>query len=412
MIITALSQKERTSSEGLPKFQAGFRPPWELGFVQNQVWNRLFMDTIGYHGPTTLMARNKFERIEIAWDWACVFMFNVGMPILMGKIFNDLYCKKYLASIKIKHKLPLNIPFEALDSAVLNTKKGMQTLQNTLKTPSIKVTRQVAALVLKGKMGILLFDLFFLALKGQAGHWGKLFITEKLSGKKGFSGEFNYTSEAYRKLKSETHEKTKAKKWLVSLGFSIAGFMTLPIIMQHYLKNPSMLKNATLSGKFIQKSIGLLNYHNAIYMSKYLLLWHSIFNGVAPMLLSARDSHEFRERLTKLTALEFFFFIGDDVITGLTAKYLQHKYKAKLKGLPIVEKGLWGFPKGVSMVKLANNPTKHAGYPLALQLTRVSFWTGLISSGLFLGIILNLLNNIYTKRKALKEQAQLQLAGQ
>ena len=58
-------------------------------------------------------------------------------------------------------------------------------------------------------------------------------------------------------------------------------------------------------GKRLFNGIKLLNYHKAIYMSKYLMLWHSIFNFVAPTLLSARDSHEFRERLNKALVKAF-----------------------------------------------------------------------------------------------------------
>ena len=61
------------------------------------------------------------------------------------------------------------------------------------------------------------------------------------------------------------------------------------------------------------------------------------------------------------------------------------------------------------MVRLATHPQNQSGYKLAIKLSRISFWTGLLSSGLLLGALLNLLNNVYTKRKVLKEQAQLQL---
>ena len=76
-----------------PKFNGVSGLPWELGFVQNQVWNRLFMDMVGYHGPTAIMAR------------------------------------KILIPLRIKHNLPLNIPFEMLDAAKLKTEKGLQSLQ-------------------------------------------------------------------------------------------------------------------------------------------------------------------------------------------------------------------------------------------------------------------------------------------
>lgn len=395
------------SGAACPTPRFGSALAWDVRLAQNHVWNRLFIDMFGYHGPSTLVARNKFERIEIAWDWLCWAVFATAMPVLLGKVFNGHYTQRMIRPLSPGYKMPLNIPFEWVDAARLGDPGRLKQLQKALGTKTASQTRLAARRILNGKMLILAADLFFLALKGQAGHWGKNIITPLLSGKHGFTGEFGYTTEEYRRYQSAHHEQNKLKKWLISLAWAGVGLTTLPLAMNAFLKNPNPRKAASGLGRLAARGVKLLNYHQAIYMSKYLIAWHSLFNFIAPSLLAARDRHEFRERLNKALAIEFFFFVGDDLITGLTSSFLQHRNQRGLKGFKITKGRFLGVPKAVAFHHLATHPVSHPGYRLGLALARQSFWVGLVTTALSLGVSLNVLNNIYTKKKVLKEQADL-----
>jgi hypothetical protein len=121
------------------------------------------------------------------------------------------------------------------------------------------------------------------------------------------------------------------------------------------------------------------------------------------MILSSRDKHELRENIVKQAVMDFFYFVGDDLISGVVAKRLQKKYSKQLKGIQLWRKGPWGIPLAApyeQLFKTSQNPAQK----LANQLSRKIFWSGLAGTALCLGIGLTLANNWYTKKRVLEEQ--------
>jgi len=379
-------------------FGAFDRMPWDIWIAQNQVLNREIIDIFGYEIPAISLARNKFERLEKFLDGALWVLIGVCCPILLDKGLNQGWTKGLIKDFKpaflpkpqfqklFNHAKdavyrPVGIPFELLDNAGFKNRfsPGSKAL-DTLSTYGLKsLPEKLAHKILNYKLLILWVDLLVMASKGQIYYWGKNWISEQWSGKKGFVGEFTYATDDYLKRKNAKHEQTKKTKQYLSMVIGYGAASLLPAILLGLLKSKTPTGSKTLIGT-LKKMIPALNYFHVVYMSRWIILWHNFFNWNLLGMIAARDSHELRETAVKTFAADFFFFIADDIFRAGIGKVLQHQYKDKLKGMKLVKKGVLGLPAGISlhefeeMAKKFTRQQQKDILPLSQKLVRVNFW--------------------------------------
>lgn len=207
-----------------------------------------------------IAARNKFERIEVGMGWVgWVVVANI-IPVVLGKYFAKYYNRYLSNSFRLKGQNILDVPLEYCDKALLKNHAHVSKIAKEIGLSNKKRLPQLLHNVLRGKLFIISSSLFFMALQGQGVPWGQNWIVEKLSGKKGYSGEFNYTSEAYRQFKTKTHEKTKWNKLKLSLALGISRMISFPIFIFLALSHPKLAQTMPL--KFVKKYVPYVNYVN------------------------------------------------------------------------------------------------------------------------------------------------------
>lgn len=387
--------------------------------AKNQVLSRLVMEILGYDPWIIALARNKYERYEKLFDTFCRLTIATAAPVFLERALNPILNRRITEKFKLPKGLnPLKMPLELLDKTHFNPNAFVKALPEYTQKglPPIKLTPQqirrlvpmasnIAGLTLFYKLAIVAIDLMLMASKGQLSFWGKNALTERLSGKKGFSGELSIASEALLAKKTEAHEKYKSLKRKLSLAIGYGSTLVLPFIM-HRALTMSKATAKTPLGK-VKGLIPFFNYHNAVYMSKWVVLWHHVFNNISPGLWAARDGDERREHLVKSATYSFFFSAGDDLVTGQYARLLQKANKKKLEGLKLVhKKGPFGFPSALHFHEVYTLTPKTAAQKLANHLAQKTFWFGLLTTAMILGVVTTLLNNWYTMQKVLQEQAQ------
>lgn len=407
-----------------PLFGAG--GSWDTKISQNQLASRLIVEVLGIDPWTIGLARNRYERVEKVWGTFTWLAFGIGLPLAVSLGIRKHYATWFTRSLGLKNLVsPLNISFKTVENASFKPEKLLEALKEAGhgKISFVSFTPQERKTILDkadllrkqiihGKLAVMLTDLLGMAVNGLARHWGKNWITERLSGEKGFSGEFDYTSKTYRQKKSEKYEANKDKNALYSVFLGLGESIAFPLMLFGVLQ--SQKKNGLVGN--LKKLLPAFDYHKGIFMSRWLIFWHGIFGWYLPGLLASRDSHETRELTAQYLALDFFFFVGDHLFETATAmlRQRQHQQKFKAAGVNLVQPfkiGRFSIPMAVPFHHwddiFAKKKVPDEVKKLVLSSARWNFWTGLIGTSLSLGVTLTLLNNWYTKQKALKEQAAL-----
>jgi len=367
--------------------------PMTVYLERNQVLNRVVMDVFGWGGPGIVFARNFYERVEKSLDVGSWLVAGVTFPLLLDRLVNRNYTRRLLNQFpKLflnKKATPLGMPFEWFGK--LNTLTGKQLTAYGLKALPQKLARHI----FKAKVFyILLPDMLLMASKGQGYFWGKNAITEFLTHKKGFVGEFNYAKDDYLKLKSQNYEKTKKKRMLTSFVIGYGSALALPLLIWSFARSTAKKGPVAL----IKKLIPAFNYTDTIFMSKWVLTWHTFFNWNIPSILSSRDSHEFRENFVKTSVVLGIYSIGDDIIGGGFAKML-NRYATRHWKAPILspKKGLFGMPQLMPLDEIIQ---KYGVKSKAYKLARLNFWVGIFGVCVAINSILPILNNYYTRKKS------------
>ena len=417
LAITPLKTSQTTSpkraySAATGAQQFGSALPWDVALSRYHLANRFVLNFFGVAVWDIGFSRNKYERLEHVLSLANVWAFGIGLPILIQLA----WCKKLTQQLQNQFRLsktakPFEIPFEYLEHHQF---KKITAGKNILLKPfgitgANKLNPAFQRAVLKGKIAFLLFDMLALALRGILFYYGRNWLTEKLSGKKGFSGEFKIASDAYLKQQSQGYETNKKFRQKLSILLSIAGSAAFPFILYGLLKSKQSASTKSVIGK-LKSLVPHFNYSNVVYLSKYALMWQVFWNWNLSGFMAARDKHERREHIVKSVITDFFFFIGDDYISGGLAKWLQTKYKKQLKNIKLVEskRGLFGNIQAIELSKLYNIASTlkdNQQKKILLKLGRTIFGAGLLGTSLCLGIFMTLANNWYTKQKVLQEQA-------
>ncbi len=398
---------KKTVRFGALNSTAAASSPFWVQLHKNELLNRFAIDTLGYSSWSVIIARNKYERLENALDWGGWLLAGLALPYVIERGVNRLYHSKLAKKFKhrgviknVKNKQTLlSMPFQWLDKTAkkqLNNKSGKAAAVYGIKNFK-KMTPKLANAVMWGKLLILWIDLLLLAGKNQGYAWVKNWLTEKLSGKKGFSGEFKYASNDYLKQQSQKYEQSKKKRKIISLSIGFGGALLFPLALLAVLK----IKGKSSASKWLKNKVKAFNYTDAIFMSKWVLLVSNLTNWAPATILSSRDKHEMREKITKMLVFDALFFLGDDLISGVTAKLLSKNKKLETV---IVKKGkTLGLPRLVPLHEVYQK-TGFNKKSLAYRLARNSFITGLLGTAAALGIAMPLLNFYFTKKKVLKEQ--------
>lgn len=382
--------------------------PWDVALSRYHLANRFVLNFFGVAVWDIGFSRNKYERLEHVLSLVNVWAFGIGLPILIQLA----WCKKLTQQLQKQFRLsktakPFEIPFEYLEHHQF---RKITAGKNILLKPfgitsANKLNPAFQRAVLKGKIAFLLFDMLALALRGILFYYGRNWLTEKLSGKKGFSGTLEYANDDYRKKVSQNYDDKKKKRLLQTTYISLIGSIILPIAMQATLLSKAKVGQGVLG--LFKQVIPKFNYTSAVYMSKWVMLYSMLFHYHLPKLMFSRDKHEFRENLVRSVVYDMFYFIGDDIFSGLASKYFQKVNRKKLGNFKIMkERKFLGFkfPSAVSFFQVfqqvGQNPKN-----LAFKLARKSYWLGFIGTTACLGVSLPLLNMWYTKKRVMQEQS-------
>lgn len=394
-------------------FSAGKVPniPWDIQLARNPQLNRLFIDAFGSVPWQLLIVRNEFERLEHILSLANFIAIGTIAPILLGKLANNLLTPKLQKQYKLSHKgSPLSLPFEWLEPQMRRKRLVTSATKAELEKYGLKSIRQLtpklANHIAKIKIGIILLDLLLVCTKGQTYNWLKNWMTEKLSGRSGFSGIFNEANAAYVKQKSERYNKDKKKRFIASLAIGYGSALALPLALMAIYRSPRKLGQG-LMGK-AKQFLPWFNYTNVVYMSKFILFWEVLSSYNFPALISARDSNEFREKLTKGLVFDFFYFVGDDLLSGKFAQTMQRQYKKQLGAIQLFETRKitrnFSIPKAKSYLSIFERVAGNKNH-IAFKLAKKTFWAGMVGTTLALGILTPLLNIYYTRAKVRRETA-------
>lgn len=373
--------------------------------------NRSVIDLLGYEPWVIGFSRNNMERIEKALDGLAWFTIGLGLPLLIQKPLSGLY-ERFL-----KNRFDLNPEARLLETPFAQ-------LANENREPShpkgkalashfgLKDASKVGALakwVSRFKLAIVAVDLFFMAAKGSIYFWGRNELTEKLSDKKGFFGEMTTATTAQLKDNVKDYESAKSFNQLLTGVFSVLGVIGLPLMLGVLLKNSAKVGSGVV-GK-MKKLLPAFDYHNKIYMSKWVMFWSNLFTWNLTGYLAARTPNEKREHIVKSIIMDSMMFVGDSVIAGTAGWWMGRHKKVKqvLGDLKLFKRGVWGIPVERSIIEIQKEAAKISDDALKVadKLARRNFRTGLVGTSLVLGIGTTLANNHYTKLKLISQQRKM-----
>lgn len=413
--------------------------PFSVLFQNNQLINRSYIELLGYAPPTIALARNRYERYEKALDEACWLLLAVVGPVIIERVLSQRVTTSFRQDPKLAKyftDLPKYTPenglFRRLHQAISHMGKNSplrvqwQWLQQqAMPITDTEINRQrvkdlgvksLSALqemvkdsyarkrLIRSKMAVVVLDLVLMATSNFISQWGKNALTERLSHQSGFSGTLNYASKAYQSEKNKTYQQEKDKRWKQSLGVAVG---VITGISSFILGGISVKGTGKLKQAWRNSVSSLFNYSNGIFMSKWLTLFGGFGTWLILGMLAARDQNELREHVIKTGVLAATYTVGDDLLSGLGAKFLQGKKVVKQAGVNVVKDGLFGLPDSVKLqellveLKAKGMDETHKVYKLA----KANFWFGLAGAALMTGAAVPLLNNWYTKKKVLAEQA-------
>ncbi|MBX2859599.1 MAG: hypothetical protein KTR14_00060 [Vampirovibrio sp.] len=433
-----------TSLETSPAFGAtvgASTVPFSVIFQNNQLLNREFIDVFGLQVTSQFAIRNHYERLEKFLHSCLWWGLGLTAPILLERLISRRFSNNLRRDPKHRHlfkdpeSIPkpayqgawyqklaqyignlgkdsiLRFPFEWFDPSKSDATKTNPSHFNRLAedlgfkdTHALKTflaNKAVKSRILKGKFGIMTLDLLAMMSVGQLQAWAKNAMTEKLSGRQGFSGEFTYTSDAYLTDTNQNYQAEKGKRFWqgMAAGF-LGGVVAIPAVLWTGLK----AKQSKGLARVVKNVIPHFNYHNGIFMSRWLILASAIFNGIIPQLMAARDGQEKREMLINTGAIFFFFMVGDSLYSGLRANHLQKKVDKLFPDLKakLVQRGVWGLPAQTPLREIVDSVGKdHLLYKMA----RRNYWSGLVATCLGVGLVLPLLNYRFTKHKVMQDQS-------
>ncbi|MDJ0625962.1 MAG: hypothetical protein QNJ31_06315 [Candidatus Caenarcaniphilales bacterium] len=341
---------------------------------------------------------------------ATAFWLIVGflLPTVLQKKLIVPEITKYLKSkYKITNNKPIETPFAHLDKGFLKKENNLKNLSDSLGFKgSRKKLRSLANSIFKGKMFIMVLDYLFLWLCTQTFLRFRNWWTEKASGKEGYSGEFTYATEEYSKAKAEELKSSESLRHKLATVVGLLGNLSIALLCGLTLKSTSPIGKGLFGN--LKKLTPAIEYHEGIYMSKWLLMFQTIFNyNLGAIFFFIRSINEMRDSLLKMLTFDFLFYIGDDLFGGIAANYFEKKHKNKLQGIQLTQEGFAGFKTAKPLHKIVKEiqqkQLSSSVKEIAEKLARTNFRIGIGVSAFLLGLMVTTINVLSTKAAIKKE---------
>ncbi|MFM7469600.1 MAG: hypothetical protein ACKO37_08895 [Vampirovibrionales bacterium] len=389
----------------------------------NRVWGQAVMETLGYEPLCVATARNRIERGERIADWAYWFGLGISLPLLLekhaarplGNSLRQAFGLVLHQGRKATETSLLHIPLQWVDAAKTSTqhipKESLSRMAQQLQLPSSQLeglmkNPSFKAMLARRKTQLMAIDMGTLALKGHVFFVAKNFLSNHFSGKSGFSGEFNYTEESFRKDSSKEFQAHVKRRWMTGAGIGIALSTGFPALV--YAVNQAKQGHLTGLQSILHRLKPLtkwVEYTEGTFMPRMVVFLTDLANYTLPMLLASRDKHELRESALRALAFDGFYFLGSGAVSASVGNMLQKRLNSSISILehhPNMPKWLSTQPKSLASVyrevseslntQDRNIISKHPAY----QAARKAMWAGMIASGIALGGAVPLLNNWLT----------------
>lgn len=146
-----------------PRFAATNALPWDIRLSQNQLLNRLFIESIGSFPWNIGLARNKYERLEQVISIANYLLAGIALPLGLEWAFKNKYTKHLRKRFNLSHNAnPLALPFELLERNGYEALKRSPEAAQKLKAYGLESAKQLTPELLKrvklAKAQIILVD--------------------------------------------------------------------------------------------------------------------------------------------------------------------------------------------------------------------------------------------------------------
>ncbi|HEY9686025.1 MAG TPA: hypothetical protein V6C52_03525 [Coleofasciculaceae cyanobacterium] len=382
--------------------------------MKNEVMNREAIDWLGYEPWVILFARNKFEKLERFLDGFAWLTIGIILPVLVQKPFKTWYTGRLQKQFPCKNPELLATSLKDLERSAWATTEGKRALAEKLGLEARHIEQHLPALVnkiIKARLAMLTIDLALMASKGVLFFWGRNALTEHLSHKPGFSGEFNVATQEQLATNTQDYQENKAKNKRLTATIAVFSVISLPLILLGLLKSPAEAGKGVI-GK-LKKLLPAFDAYKAVYVSKWVIFWDSFFNWNLGGFLAARSANEKREQVVRSVVFDSLCFVGDAILAGFAGKCFQNsaKYREKLQGLQLYKRGLLGIPVERKLEEVLADARSKGLSSEALQITeklgRWNFRIGILSTSLLLGIGMTQINNWYTNKKLLAQKRVL-----
>lgn len=197
------------------------------------------------------------------------------------------------------------------------------------------------------------------------------------------------------------------------MASSITSVIGLPLIVLAAVKSKQPLGKGLLGR--LKKLLPAVDYHDTIYMSRWVMFWSNLLTFNTVGYLAARSNNEKREHVVKSVILDVMWFLGDAVFAGLAGQHFQKKYHSQLGGVKLYKKGLLGVPIERSFSRIQAdcaklNIPKASKQRISKTLDKLARWQfriGILSTSLLLGIGTTLANNYFTHQKLIEQQTTI-----
>ena len=356
--------------------------PWVARIAQNDVLNREIIDTLGFEPYMIATAKTKNDRRDRWLDFAGWVSLALVLPALTGKLISASATKSLLNQFPQLPKTakPLLLPFEALSASAKITPAMLS--HSGIPEASL-VTSALRKGVLSTKVLLMAQTLAIMGVVVQG--YGDL----RTALVKRFSSP--PASE-----QSRAPAKSLKEKWSMALG--VLGNVSLPLLVLAAARQ----KNA---GALTQGFLKQFNTYNVVYNSRYVLLWHALWNWNLKGIMLSPNKKERWQNVARSASSDFFMVFGDLLVSGLLAKGFERQFP-KNNAVKLSKPGFLGLPIGVSPAVLHQQLTKGVYQKLpellkqkAQRLANTQFMLGLVAtSALMLGATVGL-NRLFAPQK-------------
>lgn len=247
------------------------------------------------------------------------FGIAIGLPLLIQRPLSNIYHRMLKKRFNLFGDAnPLTTSFKTL-AVARNQPKAQNKLKKSWGLSNSKNLHTLGKWVLGAKLAIMTVVLFFMAAKNEIYFWGRNWLTKKTTKRDGFSGEFNQVSNSIVENNTKEYQANKKTRQALSMASSITSVIGLPLIVLAAVKSKKPLGKGLLGR--LKKLLPAVDYHDTIYMSRWVMFWSNLLTFNTVGYLAARSNNEKREHVVKSVILDVMWFVGDAVFAGLAGQH-------------------------------------------------------------------------------------------